>query len=167
MAPVRHHRTEDELREWLTTPFVDFAQHCDLLRARGHEVNFDPNLIDTFGPKGAIVPSLAGVVLLVDSEITGVAFAEVSLPSPQGSCASFIQEIWLVKSSDERRWFEFLADELGSDPIAKDEPTVPPIRSWFWVVGRDGPVDCVRLTKYPDGGVKISKIAPRKNSEQT
>ncbi|HYD86452.1 MAG TPA: hypothetical protein VEA80_03160 [Vitreimonas sp.] len=155
---------EDAVRGWLRAPWVSFDYQCAMVRALGVEVSFDPNLIDTMGPKGALVPSLAAVAMLNEGNLSGMAFGEFDFPSPTGPQPSYFRELWFLKASDERPWFDFLSEEMASDPHAKDEPTDPPIRSWMWAHPRRE-AHWVRLVCYPGGGIKISQINRIQNEQ--
>lgn len=156
-ATERDTLAEDAVRGWLRTPWVSFDHQCAMVRALNVEVSFDPGLIDTMGPKGALVPRLAAVAMLDEGSLSAMAFGEFDLPSPTGPQRSYFRELWFLEASDERPWFERLSEEMASDPHAKDEPTEPPIRSWIWASAAQ-PDNWVRLTRYPDGGIKISQI---------
>jgi hypothetical protein len=156
-AVTRDTHAEDAVRGWLRAPWVSFDHQCAMVRALGYEVSFDPELIDTLGPKGALIPRLVGVTLLNEGSLSAMAFGELDIPSSTGLQRSYIRELWFLKATDEHPWFEFLCEEIGSDPHAKDEPTDPPIRSWMWASADRGD-HWVRLVRYPGGGVKISQI---------
>jgi hypothetical protein len=163
-AVARDTLAEDAVRGWLRAPWVSFDHQCAMVRALGYDVSFDSDLIDTLGPKGALVPSLAAAVLLSGGSLSAMAFGEFELPSPNGPQPSYFRELWFLTASDELPWFEFLTEEIGSDPHAKDEPTDPPIRSWMWASAERGE-HWVRLVHYPAGGIKISQIS-KVQSEQ-
>ncbi len=163
-AGARDTLAEDAVRAWLRAPWVSFDHQCAIVRALGVEVSFDPNLIDTMGPKGALVPRLAAVAMLNEGSLSAMAFGEFDFPSATGPQSSYFRELWFLEASDERPWFELLSEEMASDPHAKDEPTEPPIRSWMWA--HSGCEEhWVRLVRYPGGGIKISQIN-RVQSEQ-
>lgn len=156
-ATARDTLAEEAVRGWLRAPWVNFDHQCAMVRALGVEVSFDPNLIDTMGPKGALVPRLAAVAMLEEGSLSGMAFGEFDFPGPTGLQPSYFRELWFLKASDERPWFDLLSEEMASDAHAKDEPTDPPIRSWLWAhAGREE--HWVRLVRYPDGGIKITQI---------
>jgi len=156
-ATARDTLAEEAVRGWLRAPWVSFDHQCAMVRALGVEVSFDPNLIDTMGPKGALVPRLAAVAMLEEGSLSGMAFGEFDLPSPTGPQPSYFRELWFLNASDERPWFDLLSEEMASDAHAKDEPTDPPIRSWLWArAAREE--HWVRLVRYPGGGIKITQI---------
>jgi hypothetical protein len=156
-ATARDALAEDAVRGWLRAPWVSFDHQCAMVRALGYEVSFDPDLIDTLGPKGALVPNLIGVTLLSEGGLSAMAFGELDIATNAGQERSYIRELWFLNASSELPWFQFLSEEIGSDPHAKDEPTEPPIRSWIWASPERGE-HWVRLVRYPDGGIKISQI---------
>lgn len=156
-ATARDSLTEDAVRGWLRAPWVSFDHQCAMVRALGYEVSFDPDLIDTLGPKGALVPNLVGVTLIGEGDLSAMAFGEVDFPNPADPRRSYIREMWFLDASDERPWFEFLCEEFDADPHAKDEPTDPPIRSWMWA-NPERETHWVRLVRYPGGGLKITQI---------
>lgn len=163
-AAARDTLAEEAVRGWLRAGWSTFDHQCAMVRALGYEVSFDPALIDALGPKGALVPNLCGVSLLNEGSLSAMAFGEFDLPSATGPQRSYFRELWFLDASDERPLFEFLSEEIGSDPRAKDEPTDPPIRSWMWV-SVEHEDHWVRLVRYPGGGMKISQISKMQASE--
>lgn len=163
-AAARDPLAEDAVRSWLRARWGTFDHQCAMVRTLGYEVSFDPELIDTLGPRGALVPSLVGVTLLNEGGLSAIAFGEFDLPGAVGPQRFYFRELWFLEASDERPWFEFLSEEMVFDPHPKDEPSDPPIRSWMWASAERGE-QWVRLVRYPGGGMKISQINKVQASE--
>jgi hypothetical protein len=156
-SAARDTLAEDAVRGWLRAPWVSFDHQCAMVQALGYEVSSDPELVHNLGPKGMLAPDLVGVVVLQEGALSAMSFGEMDMPSVSGRSRSYIRELWFFDETNEVPWFDLLCEEMGSEPHAKHEPTTPPILSWMWA-SEAHPDNWVRLTRYPDGGIKITQI---------
>ena len=156
----RHSASEAILRGWLKAPWGDFAQQWDQAEAQGLKVVDDADAVEQLGPKGALKPERAAVVLFEDDMVGALAFGEIDLAGAQGLGRMFFREFWLFKADAEEPWFEFLSEEFAAcAPHLKVEETDPPVRSWLWL-DDDAEGAFVRLSTYADGGARISQMRP-------
>ena len=158
MNVARHTRSEDLLRHWLLKPWVSFEEERNEVERAGLLLLDDPRVVAPLEPKGLIRTIETAVVKLDDDHVSFLVFGELDLGRVSVRDAPFIREFWLLDATDERPWFEFLSEVYDASPHPKDEPTIPPIRSWFWInpLSED---QWVRLTPYPGGGTKISQVS--------